>query len=46
MRLPLKALFSWAGRQPLVMHNCICYAVPDKDMKKNKKLEHEFSIVK
>ena len=26
MRSPLKALFSWAGRQPLVMHKCICDA--------------------
>ncbi len=26
MRFPLKALFSWAGRQPLVMHKCICDA--------------------
>lgn len=26
MWFPLKALFSWAGRQPLVMHKCICDA--------------------
>lgn len=47
MRFPLKALFSRAGRQPLVMHKCICDAhTRFKVGQILKKAEQELSIVK
>lgn len=48
MRLPLKALFSWAGRQPLVMHKCICDAHTQFKTGPilEEKAEQELSIVK